>query len=266
MLFISACATTPGPLYVEAGGYYLPAAALAGYEVQVNGSQLGVLNPAKTLIISISGVTPSPSAETPEQILERYLNAVITEGNGTYAKGPITPITVDEVAGVAAEITGTLYGFTFQGETFLLPDTPQHFLFGFGISNLSQDQENWETEGMVVFHTLRDSIRFLVPDPGGCLVSREATYGTDMANPIKIGGGPLDGPMREDAYLSILRGPNGEPLTYQSLGATADGELDRVEIQGLDEPVHLFLDKYNYELLRAPAGLTCAGDFLLAAP
>lgn len=278
VLWLSACAPelppaptatltpppTPAPIYVEAGRYYLPE-GLDGYNVQVNGTQLGVLNEAKTLIISISGVTSLPSDETPEETLTRYLGAVIAEGNGTYEKGATTPITVSGVSGVSAEISGTLYGFAFQGEAFLLPDTPQHFLFGFGISNVSKEPTNWETEGQAVFHTLRDTIRFLTPSAAGCILSVDETYG-DLSNPIKVGGGPLDGPTREDVYLSTLRGPNGEPLTYTDLGASESGDFDAFEISGLPEPVVLVMDKYNYEPLRAPVGFTCASAFPLTSP
>lgn len=258
---------TPTPIYVEAGGFFLPAPnGLEGYEVQVNGPQLGVLNEAKTLIISISGVTPLPSDATPEEILKRYLDAVIAEGSGTYERGAATAIMVDGITGVTAAITGTIYGFSFQGETFVVPDAPQHFLFGFGISNLSKDETNWEKEGMAVFHSLRDTIQFLPLSTAGCLISVDLTYGVDLANPIKVGGGPMDGPTREDAYLTNLRGPNGEPLTYQNMGAASSGELDIYEIQGLAGPALLFFDKYTYELLRAPAGFTCVGAFPLTAP
>ncbi|GAB4580935.1 MAG: hypothetical protein Fur0022_36800 [Anaerolineales bacterium] len=252
---------TPIPLMVEAGGYFLP--ALAGYDVQINGPQLGVLNKAKTLIISISGIIALPTNETPEEILDRYLEAVMAQGNGTYEKGTTSSIAVDGVSGVSAAISGTVYGFTFQGEVFVVADTSQHLLFGFGISNLSKDPANWETEGMAVFHTVRDSIQFLRPE--GCLVSVDITYGT-LDNPIKVGGGPLNGPTRADVYLSNLRGPNGEALTYTSLGSTASGEFDLDEIGGLSEPILLVLDKYNFELLRAPVGFTCPGAFPLTIP
>ncbi|NUM46111.1 MAG: hypothetical protein HUU38_15510 [Anaerolineales bacterium] len=272
--YISACTglasplfpptATPTPLLIEAGGYFLPApTVLDGYDVQVNGPQLGVLNPDKTLIISISGITAQPTNETPEEILDRYLTAVMTEGSGSYEKGPVSPLVIGEAPGVLAEITGVLYGFSFQGEAFVVPENAQHFLFGFGISNLSKDPANWETEGATVFHTLQNSLQFLKPE--GCLVSADTTYGT-LDNPIKVGGGPLDGPTRADVYLTTLRGPNGETLTYQNLGSTPSGDFDLFEVSGLAEPVTLVLDSYNFEPLRAPVGFTCSGAFPLVAP
>lgn len=253
----------PTPIYVEAGGYYLP--SLDGYDVQVNGPQLGVLNPSKTLIISISGVTSPQSDEAPDAILTRYLAAIVAEGNGSHEKGIATSIQIDGKDGVRAPISGTIYGFTFEGEAFVVPDMPQHFLFGFGISNLSKEPANWETEGMTVFHQLQNTIRFLTPSAAGCVLSKDETYGS-LANPIKVGGGPLDGPTREDAYLSTLRTLKGEPLPYTSMGATDSGALDIFQVQGLNAPALLFLDKYNYEPLRAPTGFSCASAFPLVAP
>ncbi|MCB9134181.1 MAG: hypothetical protein H6636_02065 [Anaerolineales bacterium] len=253
----------PTPIYVEAGGYYLP--PLDGYDVQVNGTQLGLLNISKTLIISISGVTSPQRDEDPDAILTRYLAAIIADGNGSHEKGAAIPIQIDGKAGISAPITGTIYGFTFEGEAFVVPDTPQHFLFGFGISNLSKEPTNWETEGMTVFHALQDTIRFLTPSAAGCFLSMDETYGS-LANPIKVGGGPLDGPTREDVYLSTLRAPTGDMLTYESMGATASGELDIFQIQGLEAPILLFIDKYNFESLRAPTGFSCASAFPLVAP
>jgi len=92
-------------------------------------------------------------------------------------------------------------------------------------------------------------------------------YGLEPGDPIKVGGGPRDGPARERAYLSALRGPAGEGLRVVRLGTTmgADKEtiLDLYEITyaGLAAPLRLFLDEYHDAPTKAPQGLTCTNRF-----
>lgn len=82
-----------------------------------------------------------------------------------------------------------------------------------------------------------------------------------------MGGDIWDGPARERAYLDNLRGPEGQTITYERLGSTSttDVILDIYEVSyaGL-EPIHLYIDMYNYEAPQAPVGFTCAGPFLEA--
>lgn len=93
-------------------------------------------------------------------------------------------------------------------------------------------------------------------------VAADETYGYTEGNPIKVGGGPA----RERAYLSLLRGPNGEAVRYEREGSCCPfetpngilgeghGLLDRysVQIGSVAKPVTLYLNMYDYEQPKAP--------------
>jgi len=101
-----------------------------------------------------------------------------------------------------------------------------------------------------------------------CVVSADGTYGYTKENPIKVGGGPLNGPPREHAYLENLLGPKGEKISYRRAGPiiTLGRIIDIYEINGLKETVTLYIDKYSYAEPQAPAGFTCASEFPLTKP
>lgn len=97
-------------------------------------------------------------------------------------------------------------------------------------------------------------------------ISTDESYGRTQENPIKTGGGPEG----ERAYLSLLRGPNGEPTRYERRGSCCPfetpngmlggGLLDRysVWIGDSTEPVSLYLNMYDFEQPKAPKGFTFA--------
>jgi hypothetical protein len=87
-------------------------------------------------------------------------------------------------------------------------------------------------------------------------------------NAIRIGGG-VDSASRQRHYLSVLRGPAGQGLKYQSAGRImVSGRgmtmLDRFEVRypGLEKPVTIYFDSSREELLAAPKGFTCAAPIL----
>jgi hypothetical protein len=82
-------------------------------------------------------------------------------------------------------------------------------------------------------------------------------YGYTPEEPIRVGGGAGG----ELAYLQRLRGPKGEQLRYKRRGSRSGpppvgGMLDLYEVTypGLEKPVTLYLDMYNHQEPRAPAG------------
>lgn len=105
------------------------------------------------------------------------------------------------------------------------------------------------------------------PEPAPA--STDAAYGVTPEKPIKVGGGFNDGANQEERYLDTLRGPQGQPVIWKRLGTCCPfrtpngivgerGLLDRVEVtyKGLEEPVILYLNLYDRETPRAPAGFT----------
>lgn len=99
-------------------------------------------------------------------------------------------------------------------------------------------------------------------------VETDPTYGHSPDNAIKVGG-PIGGPSAQRAYLGTLRGPRGEPISYERThsccafnppGSPFRGMLDvyRVTYPGQAAPIDLYLNMYECAPLRIPVGFTPA--------
>ncbi len=258
------------PQVVTEGGYsFRPP---VGYEVDVQGAQVGVFDKAGTIIISIFGATSNPQNLSADEILDEFITAVFEKGDGEYKKENPHAINVDGVDGLAYDITGTLFGSPLKGQAVIIMPNENQFLFGLGIANTGQDKKRWENEGSKVFSGLINSITFSTSEQSqtsnGCTISTDKTYGYTQENPIKVGGGAFDGPPRERAYLDNLLGANGEEISYVRAGSIPFGNtiLDAFEITVAGKKVTLYFDEYAYTEPQAPVGFTCVGEFPLSQP
>ena len=99
-------------------------------------------------------------------------------------------------------------------------------------------------------------------------VSTDATYGSEK-NPIMVGGvADEQGPQNERAFLDQLAGPEGQKISYTRTGSCCafdsergflgQGLLDIYEItyEGLNQPILLYINMYDYQPLYAPVGFT----------
>ena len=262
---------TPTPLVKLGERHELPAAGFAfrvpiGYTSQIDERQAFISNLEGTTVISFAGVE---SASSEEEIIDAYLEALAKRSEGKFEKTPSDPVTVAGIEGKAFDLTGSLFGSPLQGKTFVIPIRAGHFFYALGMSNVSQDQQAWEDQGAKVLEAVIESIEFFEPqstqNATWCPISTDRTYGYTKENAIRVGDGGdfLDGPARERAYLDNLRGPNGEPLSYERTGSLNFEAtiLDAYVIQGLDTPVTLYIDMYKFEDVQAPVGFTCASAF-----
>lgn len=84
--------------------------------------------------------------------------------------------------------------------------------------------------------------------------------GYSLDSPVTIGGGLIFVAFNEHRYLERLRGPAGEPLTYERKGSHAVGEhmVDAYQVShaGLAKPVLLYLDTYAPGPNGVPDGFT----------
>jgi hypothetical protein len=108
----------------------------------------------------------------------------------------------------------------------------------------------------------------LVPNPH--FANPVGEYGFSETNPILVGGlGGASAAAGEHLYLGRLRGPEGQPVSYQRVGSCCpfpspnglfgdSGLLDRylVTYEGLAYPLTLYLDMYDPGEARAPLGFT----------
>lgn len=96
-------------------------------------------------------------------------------------------------------------------------------------------------------------------------VSTDKNYGFQSNHKTSIKVGKIE---NQKAYLSALRGPNGEPVQFRRVGsccsfnsksvAFGKGLLDQYEVyyEGLRQPIVLYLNGYDYEKPKSPMGFT----------
>ena len=258
------------PQMVAEGGYsFRPP---VGYQVDVQGAQVGILDPAGTIILSVYGATSNPQNLSADAILDEFTAAVFKKGDGEYEKENPQTIQVDGMEGLSYDLTGTLFGSPLQGQAIIVMLDNKRFFYGLGVANTGRDPERWEDEGSKVFSDLIASISFSTAQPSqsapACLVSTDHTYGFTLENPIKVGGDAFGGPARERAYLENLLGMNGEPIIYERAGSIPfeDTVLDAFEVTVAGQKVTLYIDEYDYMEPQAPVGFTCVGAFPLSEP
>src|SRR5688500_4877106 len=101
-------------------------------------------------------------------------------------------------------------------------------------------------------------------------VSTDSTYGYSEKNAIQVGGVKDNaGPTNERRFLNALQGPNGENVSFKRLGSCCEVKsknglfggfalLDMYELtyDGLDKPIILYINMYDYSPLKAPKGFT----------
>jgi len=100
-------------------------------------------------------------------------------------------------------------------------------------------------------------------------VSDDDSYGYSEKNPIKVGGVKNnEGPTNERRFLNALLGPDNELVKYHRVGSCCPfdspnglmggGLLDRYEVtyEGLNKPIILYINMYDYGVLMAPKGFT----------
>ena len=101
-------------------------------------------------------------------------------------------------------------------------------------------------------------------------VSDDPEYGHVPEKPVMVGNGGdfMNGPQYEQRFLNSLAGPKGEALSWRRRGSAhpfatenaplpfGGGMLDVYEVTypGLGEPILLYLNMYDSDLLLAPVG------------
>ena len=99
-------------------------------------------------------------------------------------------------------------------------------------------------------------------------ISTDKTYGS-KTNPVEVGGvDKSEGPLNERRFLNALAGPNGEKVSYYRRGSCCPVDskngfmgkamLDnyRVTWEGSTDTVSIFINMYDYGVLKAPVGFT----------
>ena len=99
-------------------------------------------------------------------------------------------------------------------------------------------------------------------------ISLDPTHGYSKDNSIHVGGTFQEGAKNQRRFLNALLGPNNEVVTFNRRGSccafntrngfSGGGLLDAYEVtyEGLDKPIILYLNFYDYGILRATKGFT----------
>lgn len=101
-------------------------------------------------------------------------------------------------------------------------------------------------------------------------ISIDETYGYTTKNPINVGGiKKSEGVQNEQRFLNALKGPKGEIVTYHREGSccifkTKNGLFNKsglldiymVTWKGSMDTVSLYINLYDFGLLKAPKGFT----------
>lgn len=122
------------------------------------------------------------------------------------------------------------------------------------------------TTKQIVRTELKDNQTFALSE-----ISNDPTYGLSEKNPIQVGGvDKQSGPLNERRFLNALAGPNGEEVTYFRSGSCCSIKskndplgfgrvmLDnyRVTWKGAKDTVSIYINMYDYGVLKAPKGFT----------
>jgi hypothetical protein len=254
---------------VDAGGYSFQVPS--NFETQIRATQATISNKDATILISMVVAPRKDDAQTVETVLAGFLANVTKDVKDLEAGEPYLA-TVGDFDGLAANVTGTLFGAKNSGRVTVVDIGQPGFFIAFAFVVNGADGKRWESEGSQVFNAILNSIQFFTPvsssTNGSCPIASDPSYGYTKDNPIKVGGGDFDGPPRERAYLDNLAGPKGEKISYERTGSIGFGDtiLDAFVITGLSKKITLYIDEYSYTEPQAPVGFTCLSAFPLAEP
>jgi len=100
-------------------------------------------------------------------------------------------------------------------------------------------------------------------------------YGISPSNPIKVGGGMSFGPAKEKKYFINLRGPKGQRIQFKRKGSghefktpnapykgIANLDIYEINYKGLNSPIILYVNMYDYETTRAPRGFYLNSNYI----
>lgn len=203
------------------------------------------------------GLEPAPvSLETG---LNNFMLAMLQDIQDLSSGAPESS-SVNGQDGIATDFQGTLGGDAISGRLLYFNNEDLQFLVVLGFSL----QEDWEQNGLSAYEGMIESIELFRPTPMEefCPVSADPDFGLTQENPIRVGqGDPITGPRMERDYLDLLRGPNGEPITYTRRGSlpTEDTIVDEYAVTYGDPEVTvvLYLDQYHDGQFRLPQGFSC---------
>lgn len=244
---------------IISGGFrYAP---LTGFDGYSNNYEAYMSSPDETVTVLLTASTPFHGEHINNTL--KYLLQYIEREFRETVTGDRVEIELDGVKGISADFSGLRQGTPFQGRaTVFRPSKSKQLV----ILVFAHGEGKWDEHGEKAYTTTLENLSFFEITPRkDCPISSSRTYGYTPENPIKIGGEVLDGPDREDVYLSSLLGPHGELVSYYRQGSVNEGDLilDEYVLEFANQRKMLYLNIYDYETPKAPMSMTCSGPLVL---
>jgi hypothetical protein len=242
------------------------------YVLQQHERQASISSQDEVLLISIISDDGSQAA-TAEDCLDLVLERM-TAALADVVPEPAEAIQVGSKVGLSSGVKGDLFEEDFTGRLVGVIMQPGTCLTAFAVALGAQADERWQQEGEGALELILTSMVFSEVSPGNsaCEVSSDPEYAFSMDKPVRLGNTDLyDGFAREQAYLSALRGPLDEEITFARVGSDVNKAGDILDVYevtytGLAKALKLYLDMYTYEEPLAPVGFTCPGPIPVRAP
>lgn len=142
---------------LENGGFSL--SIRDDLEFDVDDVSINVSDDQGLLVMSLNG-RPYISAEyTLESFLGKYLTEMEARG-GTFVRGVPYEIIIDDMSGLAVDLTGTFLDHPIAGRGIIISPEEDFIVFGLGMSILGGNKNAWAESGSVIFEDILASIRF----------------------------------------------------------------------------------------------------------
>lgn len=255
---------------VPAGGFQFMKPLL--YPIQIEGQQVLLADSEGTFLATLIGGRLDPTRESARDFVQNFVKSFFGTSPNAFMLEEEQPTSIAGIEGWSCHVISETNEIKVEGDILMVTPFGDQYFFVMALSKVSDDEDTWQTEGQAIMNALLATVEFpqpLAQQSGlGCPISDDPTYGYKEENPIRSGGDWMSGPSRERAYLDNLRGPNGEPVTYERMGSFEfdDTILDQFVVMFAGKQVILFLDEYSFTTPIAPVGFTCLAEFPLSAP
>jgi hypothetical protein len=258
------------PFIVYQGGYRFEVPL--GSDVSITGPSTTISAEEDALLFKLDGLNKMSVTRSAQEILDILIETLFSADQSRVKKSEPITSTVEGNEGVAYDFTGTFLNHKVEGRALVVKPAEKRYISIIGMALVDDQPDLWQTTGRDIFNFLLSRYAILpeehIASAEICPISPDVTYGYEVENAIKVGGGLTNGFLREKAYLDNLLGPDGSMVTYERVGSleSPDSIVDEYVLAVGTQVYRLYLDVYSYGVINAPRGLGCMGAFPLEAP
>ena len=128
-------------------------------EFDIDDNSITLSDAQGKFIISLNGKAYIASSYTLESFLDIYVNEIASRG-GTFEQSDPYEIMIDDMNGIAVDISGIFLDDPIAGRAFAISPGKNFIIFGLGLSNLGENENEWLETGSTNFEMLLASIEF----------------------------------------------------------------------------------------------------------